>query len=63
MTAKEAIYESIVRNRIVTIDYDPHEYAYLEEHCDNSVDNGLETEFWGRDEDGDDWRVHLVKSR
>ena len=29
--------------------------------CDDSAYNGNESQYWGDDEDGNDWRVHLVK--
>lgn len=60
MTAKSAIRESITRDRIVTLDYDADLVDELSSLCDDSVEAYGLTEYWGTDEDGDSWRVHVV---
>ena len=69
MNATSAILESVATNSIVTIDGDEEEEITLQTQCDNSVrtsyDRGPDAppgkmvEYWGRDDDGDEWRVHL----
>ncbi len=59
MTTTQAIERSITHDEIVTIDYSDEAEAELGVECDNSVRNGPVVEFWGRDQDGDAWRVHL----
>ena len=56
---KNAIVESILRNRIVTIS-NPSEADELDLLCasDDSAQAGSIMEYWGKDEDGDNWRIH-----
>jgi hypothetical protein len=62
-TVDRAIRDSVTTNSIVTIDGDADVRRELTSRCDNSVDTtgerGPLTEYWGRDDDGDDWRVHV----
>jgi hypothetical protein len=57
---KNAINESILRDRIVLVEGTTENIEALDTACDDSVDNGPEIEFWGTDEDGDNWRVHAA---
>jgi len=54
---------SISYNEIVTVPFDRNLERELYANCDGSVVNGDLVEFWGGDEDGNDWRVHLKGSR
>lgn len=61
-----AIETSIRETRIVTIPRDVRMgdnaqgiAADLAALCDDSVENGDVIEYWGTDDDGDEWRVHL----
>jgi len=60
-TITDAIEESVIRNRIVTIE-DPTsvDIEALKNAADDWEKNGPIIEFWGKDEDGDDWRVHVA---
>lgn len=60
MTAEQAITESITRDRIVIMEYSRDGAEYLSTECTNSVENGPVTEYWGVDEDGNNWRVHMA---
>ena len=62
--AQTAIRISIERNEIVHLrDRTPAIETELEEAAEGSVDtedeDGPLREFWGVDEDGFDWRIHL----
>lgn len=57
--AANAINRSISHTEIVTIDYDSDAASDLSAASDDSVEaNGL-TEYWGTDDDGNEWRVHM----
>lgn len=57
--ADQAIARSISHNEIVTIDYSSEAADMLRSECEDNVDaNGL-TEYWGTDDDGSEWRVHM----
>ena len=60
--AKEAIGISIRENRIVRIeDATGSQSTVLDELAEDSVRNGGEVEYWGtREDDGQEWRVHVV---
>jgi len=59
-TASDLIAASAVQGTIVLDDYTPERAADLLSACDGSTDaNDGITEYWGTDEDGDEWRVHL----
>lgn len=59
----DAIDRSISHQEIVTIRTGRHYEAvcmWLAEACEDSVvASGSLTEFWGRNDDGDAWRVHV----
>jgi hypothetical protein len=57
--ADRLIKKSIQQNRIVHADYSKVLEKSLMLRADDWVDNGIEIEFWGRDDDGENWRVHL----
>jgi len=61
--AKQAIEQSIAGDRIVTLDYDLDLLAELETLSDNSVEAFGVTEFWGRDDAHNTWRVHVRDER
>lgn len=54
-----AIRQSIAQNEIVTIDYDEAAKHELTVSCDDSVRANEMIEFWGMDEAGSEWRVHM----
>lgn len=58
--AIELIEESIVKNSTISYDWNVHLAADLAIESDDSQINGNVEEFWGTDEDGSDWCVHLV---
>jgi hypothetical protein len=62
MDVATAIRESILQDRIVTIDYSPARRdelrALAEDSAKTTWERGPLHEFWGRDE-GAEWRVHL----
>jgi hypothetical protein len=63
-TTTSAITTSIQHNCIARIDVESFADARCSElaaACDNNVKNGAEWEFWGADDDGDEWRVHAVR--
>jgi len=65
MTAEQAIKESIRTNTVVHIDYDAEAVLTLGAECDDNArtqdgeGNGV-WEYWGEDEDGSTWRVHVT---
>jgi hypothetical protein len=59
MNAQEAIARSISHNEIVHAEYDEDMATDLELRADDSAVNGDTYEFWGQDDDGNEWRVHL----
>lgn len=58
-TAECAIARSISHTEIVTIDYDADAETDLLAACEDSVDAGEVTEYWGTDDEGREWRVHV----
>jgi hypothetical protein len=67
---EQAIRESIARDRIVTIGSDASIREALSSLADDSAEMsyyrgpdappGEMTEYWGTDDDGDHWRVHVL---
>lgn len=57
--AASAIARSVSQNEIVTIDYDPAAAEDLSAASDGSADGNDVTEYWGTDDDGSEWRVHM----
>lgn len=57
--AAEAIAESVRHTIIVTVDDAPGLREDLLFRCDDDIENGSEHEFWGQDDEGNDWRVHV----
>jgi hypothetical protein len=49
-------------DRIAHGRHHPTVAAQLAKACDDWTTNGLVVEYWGRDGDGDAWRVHLERS-
>lgn len=58
--ATHAIARSISHNEIVTIDATKEDVATLIAECDDHVDAGDVHEYWGTDDDGNTWRVHVT---
>lgn len=56
---RDAIDESKRSNDIVTVKESARARALLKELCDDSVEANEVIEFWGRDIDGIEWRVHM----
>lgn len=57
--AQSAIERSVSHNEIVTIDYDAEAAIDLSLESDDSADGEGVTEYWGTDEAGNEWRVHV----
>lgn len=57
-TAEAAIARSISHTEIVTIDDEPGLRQVLRCLCTDSVE-AERAEFWGADDDGQEWRVHV----
>jgi hypothetical protein len=59
------INDSIRENRIVRVSFhDAMQGGLYDDILDASEDtvlNGTEREFWGTDEDGDQWRIHVTE--
>lgn len=58
-TAADAIAESIRHTSIVVIDDAPGLRDDLMTMCDDNIESDGKHEFWGTDDEGDDWRVHV----
>ncbi len=64
MTIEQAIEQSQQENRTVTLsEYDLAMVEDLVCASDDNVLNGGDWEFWGTDDDGNTWRVHLADAR
>ena len=59
MTTQQSKNDSILWDKIVRIDWEHAIELELSEECEGSADSGEEIEFWGAEENGDEWRVHL----
>lgn len=57
-TTEDAIHRSIVTDSIVTLRADDEVEFALLAACEDYVENGEVTEYWGT-EDGSAWRVHV----
>ena len=57
-TAQDAIARSISHNEIITIDNTDENLEALLVECDDHTETGSVHEFWGTDDDGNEWRVH-----
>lgn len=58
-TVEQAINESVLHNCIVHMeDASVLDIEDLKRESDDWVENGPVIEFWGRDDDGENWRVH-----
>jgi len=57
--ATELIERSISHTEIAHGKYDAETAAELASLSDDSVKNGAVIEYWGSDDDGAEWRVHL----
>lgn len=60
MTAQEAIARSISHNEIVHVDYDLGTAEDLMVLCEDHTTGNDEEEYWGVDDDGATWRVHMA---
>jgi hypothetical protein len=59
-TATEAIERSISHNEITRCERTECNFEDLMFVSDNSNDGNDETEFWGEDDNGNTWRVHIA---
>lgn len=57
----EAICESVQYDRIVRLPYNELLATALLSEAEDSADNNLEVEYWGQDEDGRFWTIHLER--
>ena len=60
LTPAAAIARSISHREIVTIPYDADHATDLLVECEDHVDAGSVTEYWGTTDDGAEWRVHML---
>ena len=58
-TVINAIWDSVAHTEIVTLDDEPGLADQLSAYCDNSVKNDGVAEYWGTDDDGNAWRIHI----
>lgn len=58
-TAQEAIALSVQQTSIPRVLRTEANYDALAADCDDYVDAPNETEFWGTDDIGNAWRVHM----
>ncbi len=58
-SASQAIARSVSHNEIVTLMGDSELELALSIESEDSAESGSIKEFWGTDEDGQSWRVHL----
>lgn len=61
MTAQQAIDQSISQNETIHIPFVASEYETLLAECEDNTVANTETEFWGEDENGATWRVHMAQ--
>jgi antitoxin component of MazEF toxin-antitoxin module len=59
-TAAEAIEASIARNEITRCERTDANIEDLLVLCDDSTDSNDESEYWGSDDEGNEWRVHVA---
>lgn len=57
--AINAIWDSVAHTEIVTIDDAPGLRYALLVRCDDNVENEGVAEYWGTDDDGNAWRIHI----
>lgn len=60
-TAAEAIMVSVQQTELTRCEPTPENLDALLAACDDNVEAG-EHEFWGRDDDNNDWRVHVARA-
>lgn len=58
-TAAEAIKTSVQQDEITRCERTADNLAALRDQCENHVEAD-EHEFWGEDDDGNEWRVHVA---
>jgi hypothetical protein len=59
MTAEQAIARSVSHTQVVTLDYQSHTLNDLVAATRDYVKGNKCWEFWGEDENGNQWRVHM----
>lgn len=59
MSIQHHIAQSIATNSIVHLSGDESVHLDLLAECDDSVENGTVTEYWGTTDEGYEWRVHV----
>jgi 2-keto-3-deoxy-galactonokinase len=60
-----AIRQSMGQDEIVRIVPGNHMQALMDElgaECEDWVEAGEETQYWGQDSDGQTWRVHVLQA-
>ena len=58
-TVIDAIDRSISHDEIVYLDDEPGLRDALLAECDDNVESDGVAEYWGEDDNGDEWRVHV----
>lgn len=59
LTARQAIDRSTSHTEIVFIEYSTEAEDTLNEECENSCEANNQTDYWGTNDDGNEWRVIL----
>lgn len=59
ITAESLITDSITTDSIIHAEYSAALTRALLTRAEDSVDTQSGTEFWGTDDDGNTWRIHL----
>ncbi len=58
-TAEQAIAESVFYDRCVWMAFDAQQADVLMVECDDHTTDGGVEDYWGTDEDGNEWRVNM----
>ena len=59
---RQAIEDSIREDRIVHLAAAPEIIAALTATCEDYAEVDAVTEYWGADDNGNDWRVHVRRA-
>lgn len=59
--ASDAIARSISHTETIHLPYDADAMMDLLVECEDSTESETETEYWGTDETGNEWQVHVAR--
>jgi len=60
-TVESLIEQSVCTNSIVTISRDAEIEFALSSYSEDEQDSVLVNEYWGIDDNGNEWRIHVIK--